>query len=118
MVKDWTRLCLGVGLMFAVAGAQAQAYPDRPVRLIVPFAAGGTTDFVARTIAPRLSELLGQPLVIENKGGGGTVIGTEVVARALRGGLVAGRTGVMDAGPRDAPALATGRGLVLLPGAP
>lgn len=82
MVKDWTRLCLGVGLMFAVAGAQAQAYPDRPVRLIVPFAAGGTTDFVARTIAPRLSELLGQPLVIENKGGGGTVIGTEVVARA------------------------------------
>ena len=58
------------------------AYPARPVRLIVPFAPGGSTDFVARTIGPKLGERLGQPIVVENKPGGGTLIGTDYVAKA------------------------------------
>ena len=62
--------------------AWAQAYPSRPVRLIVPLAPGGATDIVARLMGQWLSERLGQPFVIENRPGGGTNIGTEAVVRA------------------------------------
>src|SRR5205807_8504509 len=62
--------------------AIAQAYPSRPVRIIVPFAAGGGTDITARVIAQWLSERLGQPFGIENRPGGGTNIGTEAAAKA------------------------------------
>jgi tripartite-type tricarboxylate transporter receptor subunit TctC len=62
--------------------ARAQTYPTRPVRIIVPIAAGGGTDIVARLISQWLSERLGQPVVIENRPGAGTNIGTEVVVRA------------------------------------
>jgi tripartite-type tricarboxylate transporter receptor subunit TctC len=62
--------------------AQAQTYPSRPVRVIVPFAAGGGTDITARVIAQWLSERLGQQFVIENRPGGGTNIGTEAAAKA------------------------------------
>jgi tripartite-type tricarboxylate transporter receptor subunit TctC len=62
--------------------AWAQGYPSRPVRLIVPLAPGGATDIVARLMGQWLSERLGQPLVIENRPGGGTNIGTEAVVRA------------------------------------
>jgi len=62
--------------------ARAQTYPARPVRVIVPFAAGGGTDITARIIAQWLSERLGQQFIIENRPGGGTNIGTEVAARA------------------------------------
>jgi tripartite-type tricarboxylate transporter receptor subunit TctC len=55
--------------------ARAQAWPTQPVTLVVPFAAGGGTDVVARTVAPRLSELLGQQVVIENVGGAGGMTG-------------------------------------------
>ena len=61
-------------------------YPVKPVRLIVPTSPGGGTDFTARTIGPKLSELLGQPIVIENRAGGGTIIGNELVARAAPNG--------------------------------
>src|SRR6476659_6585306 len=64
------------------AYAQAQAWPRRFVRLVVPFPAGGGTDAVARILANRLSELWGQQMVIENKGGAGSNIGAEAVARA------------------------------------
>src|SRR5207247_1507104 len=60
----------------------AQAYPTRPVRIVVGFAAGGTTDIMARLIGQWLSERLGQPFVIENKPGAGSNIGTEAVVRA------------------------------------
>ena len=60
----------------------AQTFPSKSIRLVAPFPAGGPIDGVARTIAPRFSELLGQQVVIDNRAGGGTVIGTEIVARA------------------------------------
>lgn len=60
----------------------ASAYPVKAIRLIVPFAAGGPVDIVARAIAPKMSESLGQSLVVDNRGGGGSVIGTEMVANA------------------------------------
>ena len=60
----------------------AQAYPSKSVRLVVPFAAGGSTDIVARTLAPRLTEMWGQTVVVDNRPGGSTVIGTEIVAKS------------------------------------
>ena len=83
-----------LGAMFMLAGmaastvaqaqaqAQAQTYPSRPIHLIVPYAAGGSTDVVARLYAARLGELLGQTVMVENKGGGGTLIGIRAVAQA------------------------------------
>lgn len=58
------------------------AYPDRPIKLIVPYPPGGTTDLLARTLAPRLFERLGQPILIENRAGAGGVIGSQVVAKS------------------------------------
>ncbi len=65
----------------AATGA-GQSHPTRAVRMIVPFAEGGSTDIVGRTVAQKLSEMWGQPVVVDNRPGGGTVIGTEIVARA------------------------------------
>jgi len=73
---------LAAAVLLAVAGAAAQQYPVKPVRLMVPFVPGGNTDIIARIVAPEMSKALGQPLVIENRGGAGSVIGTEVVAKS------------------------------------
>ena len=61
---------------------RAQAFPDRPLRFVVPYVPGGSTDTSARIVAEKLAQILGQPVVIENKAGGGTIIGTEYVARS------------------------------------
>ncbi|MBL8346896.1 MAG: tripartite tricarboxylate transporter substrate binding protein, partial [Rubrivivax sp.] len=66
--------------------AQAQDYPTRPVRLIVPFAPGGSADVFGRFIAQRLQESLGQSFVIDNRPGGGSIIGTDAVAKAAPDG--------------------------------
>ena len=67
---------------FACAPAAAQNYPVKPVRMIVPFVPGGNTDIIARVVSPEMSKALGQQLVIENRGGAGSTIGTEAAARA------------------------------------
>jgi tripartite-type tricarboxylate transporter receptor subunit TctC len=73
------------GVLAAPAFAQ-QGYPSKPIRMVVPFPAGGTTDIVARIVAQRMSETMGQPVLVENKGGAGGAIGADVVAKAAPDG--------------------------------
>jgi tripartite-type tricarboxylate transporter receptor subunit TctC len=74
-------LLLLIAALFATP-AVAQTYPTKPIRVIVPFAPGGPADIQGRLIGPRLTEAWGQPIVIENRAGGNTLIGTEITARA------------------------------------
>jgi tripartite-type tricarboxylate transporter receptor subunit TctC len=78
-------LAAALGLAAAI-GAFAQEYPSRPVRLIVTFPPGGTVDITARIVQPKLSEFLGQTVVIENRGGAGGAVGTEAAARSAPDG--------------------------------
>lgn len=81
-------LCRGlvVAGAFAVSVAHGQQYPNRPLRLIVPYPPGASVDFTARLMGQRLGEALGQPVVIDNRAGGGGVIGAELAARAVPDG--------------------------------
>ena len=76
------RWMLGCALLVLAPWAPARAYPERPIRVIVPYAAGGATDVVARVLAEAMAPILPQPLIIENRGGAGGMVGAEVVARA------------------------------------
>ena len=77
---------LAIALAFSAGATLAQNYPNKTVRVIVPFPAGGSTDIVGRTVAQKLSERWGQPVVVDNRAGGGTVIGTDIVAKAAPDG--------------------------------
>jgi len=73
---------LAIGMMLVCADCVAQTFPARAIRVIVPFAPGGGTDILIRTVSPKLSEALGQQLVIDNRAGGGSTIGSELAAKA------------------------------------
>jgi tripartite-type tricarboxylate transporter receptor subunit TctC len=73
-----------VALVFAlgITAAQSETYPARPIRLIVPFAAGGTVDIIARILATRLSAITGSNFIVDNRGGAGGVVGTQMAVQA------------------------------------
>ena len=77
---------IALALVITAGAASAQTYPTKAVRLVVPFLAGGSTDIVGRTVAQKLSEMWGQQAFVDNRPGGGTTIGTEMVAKAAPDG--------------------------------
>ena len=76
------RIAAAVALIAANCTALAQNYPARTIRMVIPFAAGGNTDSIGRIFAPKMAEILGQQIIIDNRGGAGGAIGTEIVMRA------------------------------------
>ena len=90
MIQQLGRGLLAASLLFSMStGVQAQSaatWPSKPIRVVVPFAPGSFTDTAARTVGAELTNLLGQPVVVENKGGAGSTLGTDVVAKAAPDG--------------------------------
>lgn len=88
-----------VAAYFCVASATAQPYPNKPIRLVVPFGPGGSNDVIARLVAPKLSESLGQPVIVENRPGAGGAVGTDAVVNATPNGytLMIGLTSTLAA---------------------
>jgi tripartite-type tricarboxylate transporter receptor subunit TctC len=93
-VKLLRPLLIGLALLCPTF-AMAQDFPNKPIRLIVPFPPGGPNDIIARTVAHRMSDILKQPIIIDNKGGQGGVLGTDVVAKSAPDGYT---IGVVSAG--------------------
>ena len=91
----FTAACVAASLLLAATVAvQAQpTYPAKPIRIISPYPAGGTTDIMARLVGPRLTEAWGQQIIVDNRPGGNTVIGTEVLARSQPDGYTIGWAG-------------------------
>ena len=85
-MKQALATALSVVTLIASPGVMAQTYPSKPIKMIVPFPAGGTTDVVARIVGQRMSESMGQPVLIENRGGAGGAIGADLVAKAAPDG--------------------------------
>src|SRR5438477_11458312 len=77
---------VATALMFAALPAAAQDWPAKPIAMVIPFAAGGALDVVARIVGPRLSEVLGKPVIIENVGGAGGMTGGQRIAKAAPDG--------------------------------
>ena len=93
-------LILAASLLAAASAAHA-AYPERALRIVVPYAPGGNIDITARTIAPGMSEALGQQIVIDNRGGAGGTLGTDIAAKSAADGytLILGSTGTLSTAP-------------------
>jgi tripartite-type tricarboxylate transporter receptor subunit TctC len=92
---------LAFGLCGNLDGARAQTYPNRNITLVVPFPPGGSTSIVGRVVADKMSQLLGQSIVVDNRGGAGGTVGTKAVAKSEPDGytLLAGYTGTLAIGP-------------------
>jgi tripartite-type tricarboxylate transporter receptor subunit TctC len=84
--RDFITLVGGAAMILPAATAAAQSYPTRPIRLVVPFPPGGGTDIVARVLGQKLHQSLGQPVVIDNRGGAGGTLGTGLAAKAASDG--------------------------------
>ena len=80
------RMLIHILLLACAAASAAAAYPERPIRLIVPYPPGGATDIVARSLGQKLTDAFGQQIVVDNRAGGGQVIGTDLVAKAAPNG--------------------------------
>jgi tripartite-type tricarboxylate transporter receptor subunit TctC len=85
-IERWARYACAGALAALPCFAGAQSWPAKPVRLMVPFVAGGNTDIIARIVTPEMGKTLGQQIVIENRGGAGSAIGTEIVAKSAPDG--------------------------------
>lgn len=85
-IRNHFKFALGLIAVSAIActspGIQAQSWPDKPIKLIIPFAAGGTTDIIGRVLAQQMTPILGQNVIVDNRGGAGGNIGAEVVAKS------------------------------------
>lgn len=94
-------LLLPLIALTTISGVAAQNYPTRPIRVVVPFPPGGNIDITARAIAPGLTELLGQTIVVDNRGGAGGIIGTDLVAKSSPDGytLVLASSGTVTVAP-------------------
>ena len=86
MRREILKAAVCIALAALAPTALAQAYPSKPIRIIVPFPAGGTTDIVARLVAQRMTETMGQTVVVENRGGAGGQLGAEAVAKSAPDG--------------------------------
>lgn len=100
-------LCLLMGLGAATQAALAQTFPQRTIRLVIPFAAGGSSDLAARLIAQRMGDVLGQGVIADNRAGGGGTLGSDIVAHAAPDGYTLGlaTTGTLGINPALYPAL-------------
>jgi tripartite-type tricarboxylate transporter receptor subunit TctC len=99
--KIWLCAALGLSLAGISMAARAQSFPNRTVTLVIPFAPGGSTSIVGRVIADRLSQLLGENIVVDNRPGAGGTVGTKLVAKSEPDGytLLLGYTGTLAIGP-------------------
>ena len=100
-MKTWFGALIVLCCLDGVSLAQTASYPDRPITLVITSAPGGVTDVVGRALGQELSKAWGQPVVIENKGGGGHILGAETVAKAAPDGytLLVGESGTFTVNP-------------------
>ncbi len=108
MLRSFLLVCAGTAALASASGATAEVFPARPLRLIVPFPPGGPTDIVGRLVAQKLSEGLGQQVVIDNRAGAGGTVGSEAAARSAPDGytLLYGSTSTLGIAPSIYPRLA------------